>query len=157
MLRRSFALVAVAALSTWACASTPEDPNAPQGCVIVDNTDGGGIQSQMYLIGASDGSRTRIGTVTMGRTLRFCSTRLTLPGRYFVLVEEPAVDAMDPALGDNRPPPIRSDDFAMTADDVWTWHIRIDRIMGIGIRNVADPEPVIVGSLSCSEGGPGDC
>ena len=138
MFRRSFALVAVAALSTWACASTPEDPNAPQGCVIVDNSGGGGTQSQMYLIGINDGSRLRIGEVAMGRTTRFCTSRITMPGRFYVLVERPASDTMDPALGENQPDPIRSQDFVIEVGDVWTWDVRYNR-------------------LTCAEGGPGDC
>lgn len=154
MFRRSFALVAVAALSTWACASTPEDPNAPEGCVIVDNSEGGGTQSQVYLIGANDRSRNRIGTVPMGRTHRFCTRRLTLPGRFFILIENPAADAMDPALGDNQPPPIRSEDFQMSDGDVWTWLVRIDRAVD---RSLNPNEPRIVGRLTCAEGGPGDC
>lgn len=156
MIRRSFVFAAFASLAALGCASTPEDPNAPEACIILDNTDGGGLQSQVYLIGATDNSRNRIGTVAMGRTTRWCSRNLTLPARYYILIERPAVDTMDPALGDNNPPPVRSDDFQMSANDVWTWHIRVDRVLGA----LAPGEARIIGLMTCAEAGPGgggDC
>jgi hypothetical protein len=135
---RSSLVLAIVVLAAG-CAGAQVDPDAPQACVVVDNREGTGTQARMFLIGLNDRSRTRMGEVAMGRSTRFCTNRVTLPGSYKVVVEEPASDRIDPATGvagsmtgggvyNNQARPIESPDFFLEPGDVWTWDVKLDRL-----------------------------
>ncbi len=145
MLRHLVVVASVTALAA-ACASAPADPNAPQACVVVDNSSGGGALGRVYLVEASgiSGVRTmsqrdlrtelqrrrriRIGQVGTGRSQRFCTQNLTLPGTYLVSIEEPSADRMDPAARQTQPPVRASETFRLEAWDEVTYHVSQDRI-----------------------------
>jgi hypothetical protein len=121
-------VVAAVCLVGAACASTPEDPNAPQACVTVDNSRGGSALARVFLVG-TDGTRTRIGEVPMGRTVTECIRRSSFSGRYQLVVEEGAADRMDPALNQNQPRALVSESFVLEGGVRLTWDIRTNRII----------------------------
>jgi len=118
-------------LAVWSpgCATTQEDPNAPQACVVVDNSQGAGRHSRIFLIGVETGTRQFMGEVGAGQTLRYCTRRSTHPERMRVAIERPSNENMDPAENQNQPPPIQSGSFLMSPWDVWIWDVDADRLV----------------------------
>jgi len=110
-------------------ATTQEDLSLPQACVEIDNREGAGRQSRIFLMGVETGTRAFVGEVGPGRTLRQCFRRSTYPERAYLVIERPANDSMDPALGQNQPRPIRSQAFLMEAWDLWTWEVATNRMI----------------------------
>ena len=97
--------------------------------MVIDNRQGGGRQSRIFLEGADSGSREYMGEVGSGRTLRFCVRRSTFPEPVLEVIERPASETMDPALGQNQPKALRSDEFLLSARDVWTWEVTLNRLV----------------------------
>lgn len=152
-MRTRFELVvgAVALLVAGACASggggaepAPLDPNAPLACINIDNQQGGGSMQRIYLVESSrrqggsvsggfatsrrSGEGVRIGDAPVGRVTRWCTQSVVLPGRYFIRVERPSADNIDPALNQNQAPVQETQDITLEPGDVWTWDVRRDRM-----------------------------
>jgi len=122
-------LVAAVALAFGleACASAPIDPNAPEACVTIDNTDSGGAAGQVYLI--KDRTETiRIGEVPMGRSVRHCIKRAGLTGNYQIEVRAPSSDRIDPAEGQTQAATVRSETFRLNPGVEIAWNVRANRI-----------------------------
>ena len=128
--RRRWICVAAAFMSAG-CASVPEvtDPNAPQACVVIDNSRGGGRHSRIFLQGPDGGSSELMGEVGPGKTLRLCTRRYGLPRDAVVVIQRPSTERMDPALNQNQPRPIRSPEFVLNAWDEWTWEVSLNRLI----------------------------
>ena len=149
-MRLDLAVGAVTLLIVGACASggggaepAPLDPNAPLACVDVDNRQGGGSMERIYLVDASrrqggsvaggfstarrPGEGTRVGDAPVGRVTRWCTQNVPLPGRYFLRIERPSADNIDPAQRQNQAPVQETLDFTLEAGDLWTWDVRRER------------------------------
>ena len=113
--------VAIVAALAPACATTPEDNSGPQGCVIIDNSDGSGAQARVFLISSTSGWRLGIGEVAMGTTKEFCTGRVTIPERVYILIERPA--STGATMNRNQGRGIRSRDFVLRIDEIWSWDI----------------------------------
>jgi hypothetical protein len=113
--------LAILAVLAPGCATTPEDNSGPQGCVIIDNREGGGAQARIFLISSTSGWRLGIGEVAMGTTKEFCTGRVTIPERVYILIERPAT--MGATMNRNQGRGIRSRDFVLRTDDIWSWDI----------------------------------
>ena len=57
-----FALVLMAGAG---CVTTQEEGSGPEACVVVDNTEGAGAQSRLFLVSESSGWRLGMGQVGM--------------------------------------------------------------------------------------------
>ncbi len=123
-----FALTLSAAVAVGACASsgTLDDPNAPEACVVLDNTEGGEAAGRVTLLSEA-GERIGIGELTMGRSLRHCFRRRTFGGLWRLTIETQSVGAarVFGAVGG----PKRSDQFYINAGDEVTWQVLLDRIV----------------------------
>ena len=64
-IRLLLAALVLPALFPAACATTPEDPNAPRACVVVDNETGSGTHSRIFLVSTLSGWRLGMGEVGM--------------------------------------------------------------------------------------------
>lgn len=126
-LRCAFFIGIVAAMAPG-CATTPEDSSGPQGCVVVDNSEGSGAQARIFLVSISSGWRLGMGEVGMGRTHEFCTGRVNIPERVYVLIERPAIGGRVSSMDGNRPRPISSQEFVLRLGDVWTWDINLNRL-----------------------------
>ncbi len=126
---RYLTLICAGAVLSAGCATTQEDPTAPQACVSIDNREGTGRQSRIFLMGVDTGSRAFIGEVGPGRALRQCVRRNTFPERSYLIIEQPAANTTDPARGQNQPRPIQSQNFLMEAWDLWTWDVATNRMI----------------------------
>lgn len=124
------------AASVGACASGPaaeENLNAPQACIAIDNTQGGGTAGRVILISDSR-ERIRIGNATMGRVLDYCFRRSNFSGSWYLLIEEVASDRLDPAdrldTATNllRDVQERSQSFYINPGDRVIWNVHLDRI-----------------------------
>lgn len=135
MIRRLL-LASLVAVTAAACASTPEDPDAPEICVEVDNTRGGGALSRVFLIGVNSRQRIRIGDAPMGRTTRTCTRSATVPGSFYFFAEGGSVDRMDPAQRQNQPGGMRSPDILIEPGDLVTWNVQ---------RNILTCQPNVAG------------
>lgn len=125
MIGRLAVLLTVAAASS--CASAPEDPNAPQACVVIDNRQGGSSAGRVFLVTQAR-ERIRIGEVPVGREVRHCIRRSNFSGEFYLSIEAPGADRMDPALNQSRPPTRRSDVFFLTPGDEIVWILQTNRI-----------------------------
>lgn len=111
------------------CATAaPESPDAPLACVVVDNTQGAGRHSRIFLVGEETGTRQFMGEAGAGRILRHCTRRFSLPMNVRVVIERPSNEKMDPAENENQPPPIDSGPFLLGPWDEWTWDVDADRL-----------------------------
>jgi len=126
MIGRLAVLVTLAAAAT-SCASAPEDPNAPQACVVIDNREGGGSVGRAFLVTQAR-ERIRIGEVPVGREVRHCLRRSSFDGMFYLLIEDPGADRMDPAMRQNQPGARRSDEFFITPGDEVVWILQTNRI-----------------------------
>jgi hypothetical protein len=129
-----FFVGACVAFTAAACASAgggdveqPIDPNAPLVCIDIDNRQGGGAMERIFLVGRNSGQRIRIGDATMGRVVHFCTQSASIPGTFYLLIERPSSDSIDPALRQNQARAQRTDDFVLEAGDLWVWDVRQDR------------------------------
>ncbi|MCE2455831.1 MAG: hypothetical protein J4G12_08480 [Gemmatimonadetes bacterium] len=118
-------LAALAVLT--ACASAPEDPNAPRACFTVNNEDGGGPIGNVWIRHESR-QRLRIGEVGIGRRVTECFRRTGMIGRWTFVVYSSSSDRMDPARGQNSPPTRVSDSFIYQEDTEFVWDVRTGRI-----------------------------
>ena len=143
MSRYGLVLAVAGTFALAGCASTPEDPNAPQACVTIDNTEGGGAAGRVSLVkdGRTGvipgeirriedfrGERIRIGQVSMGRRSRECIRRNGLVGDYRIVVEGASSDRIDPALNQNQAPLQYSEIFRLNPGDEVEWNVRLNRI-----------------------------
>ena len=126
-LRCAFLVAAVAALAPG-CATAPENNSGPQACVVIDNSEGSGAQDRVFLVSTTSGWRLGIGEVGMGRTNEFCTGRVTIPERVYILIERPAIGGRASSMDGNRPRPISSQEFVLRPGDVWTWDINLNRL-----------------------------
>jgi hypothetical protein len=126
--RRLFAFGVSLAVALAGCATTQEESDGPQACVVVDNSQGAGRQSQIFLLGEETGIREFVGEVGAGRVLRHCTRSSTLPAYMRLVIERPSNEAMDPARLDHRPLPIPSDIFLLSPWDLWTWDVDANRL-----------------------------
>ena len=113
--------VGVLAALAPGCATTPEDNSGPQGCVVIDNREGSGAQARIFLVSSTLGWRLGIGEVAMGKTKEFCTGRITSPERVYILIERPA--GLGATLTPGQQRAIRSRDFVLRTDDIWSWDI----------------------------------
>ena len=145
MSRYRLTLAVAGTFALAGCASTPEDPNAPQACITIDNTQGGGAAGRISLIkdgreglapgeitelNQFRGERIRLGQVSMGRTMRHCIRRSALVGNYRVVVEGGSSDTIDPTnIRDrNQAPLVFSEIFRLNPGDEVEWNVRLNRI-----------------------------
>lgn len=105
------------------CATTPENTTGPQACVIVDNSEGGGTQSRIFLVATMTGWRLGMGEVGMGRTLEFCTRRVTAPERVRIIIERPST--IGRSFGNRQ---LVSPEFHLRSDEVWTWDLSLNRM-----------------------------
>lgn len=131
------------------------DPDAPMACINIDNRRGGGTLERIYLVEASRreggsisggfatatraGEGVRVGDAPVGRSTRWCTQSVSLPGRYFLRIERTSADNLDPANGQTaaevtgwgggtRTNMVRETaDFVLEPGDLWTWEVRQDR------------------------------
>jgi hypothetical protein len=92
---------------------------------VVDNTQGAGRQSRIFLVGEETGTRQFMGEVGAGRILRYCTRRLALPENVRVVIERPSNERMD---AQNQPRPISSGVFLLGPWDEWTWDVDTNRL-----------------------------
>ena len=122
----------VAAVGVAGCASTPESSDSlEEACVVIDNSDAGGGQDRIFLIGVDTGSREYMGRVGAGRTLRFCTRRSSFPELVRIVIERPAAENIDPAMNQNQARPLWSDQFLLAAWDQWTWDVSLLRLVRV--------------------------
>ena len=116
-----------------ACATTVEeaDPNVPETCFTIDNSEGGGPAGRVYLISDSN-ERTRLGEVPMGRQLKRCLRRSSYGGGWHLIVESASSDRIDPALGELRAKPVQSQDFYITPGDQIEWNVHMNVLRYVG-------------------------
>ena len=116
-------------IALFACATTAEeaDPNVPETCFIIDNSEGGGPAGRVYLISDSN-ERVRMGEVPMGRQLKRCLRRSGFPGGWHLIVERGYSDRIDPALNQTQASPIQSQDFYITVGDEVVWNVYLNRL-----------------------------
>jgi hypothetical protein len=121
-------LALAAAVAGGACASpgTLDDPDAPEACVVLDNTGGSEAAGRALLLSEA-GERFSVGEVTIGRSLRQCFRRSTWEGRWWLQIETPSVGAAR-AFG-ARGSPKQSEPFFIDPGDEVTWQVHRDRIM----------------------------
>lgn len=106
------------------CATSRKAFTGREGCVIVDNTEGTGAQSRIFLVSEDSGWRLGMGEVAMGRTLEYCTSRITQAERVYLLIERPATRGRTVGTGGGR----RSQTFVLRYDDVWTWDLELNRL-----------------------------
>lgn len=124
---RIFPLLALAA-AVGACASsgTQDDPNAPETCVVVDNTEGSESAGRVVL-SSERRERISVGELTLGRSLRHCFRRRALGGRWQFLIYDQSVGAAR-AFGATGGPEA-SEYFYINPGDEVTWQVQRDRIV----------------------------
>lgn len=110
------------------CATPGEELSGPEACVVVDNTEGAGAQSRLFLVSESSGWRLGMGEVGMGRTLEFCTRRIRGAERVFIVIERPAPGERNASLIWTDSGYIRSRLFTLRTDDVWTWDIDLNQL-----------------------------
>ena len=124
------------AVSVVACASAPgaeEDLNAPQACISIDNTGGGGTAGRVILVSDSR-ERIRIGEAPMGRVIDYCFRRSQFSGSWYLVIEQVASDRLDPAnrvnTATDRLIDVQeySETFYITPGDRIVWNVHLDRI-----------------------------
>ncbi len=117
-------------LALTGCATSPEPGTntGPQGCVVVDNTNGSGRQSRMFLVSESSGWRLGMGQVAVGGVLEYCTRRIRGAERVYVLIEQPAAGEQNPSLIWTETGYIRSRIFTLQLNDVWTWDIDTNQL-----------------------------
>ncbi len=145
-------VVAACASSGGGDEASDFDPGLPLACIHIDNRQGGaGSMERVYLVDAERrpkegvssmfngynrmGDGVRLGNAPQGRTTRFCTQNVQLPGRYFLRVELASADNFDPATQNNAsgwaasrsPRVIETDDIVMEPGDLWIWDVRRDR------------------------------
>lgn len=106
------------------CATTQEDPSAPQACVVVDNEMGAGTHSRIFLVSLLGGWRLGMGEVGMGGKLEFCTRRVRAPERARIVIERPFAGGYTMRRGRVWVSP----EFALALDEVWTWDLESDRM-----------------------------
>ena len=125
----------VTALFTAACASSGGgateqqefDPNAPIGCIDIDNRQGGGLLERIFLVGLNSGQRQRIGDAPVGRVTSFCTQSAVFGSAHYILIERPSSDNIDPARRQNQARAVRTIDFVLEDGDRWVYDVRRDR------------------------------
>ena len=125
---RWYVLGVFLAVALAGCATTQEDSDGPQACVVVDNSKGGGRQSRIFLVGDETGTRQFMGEVGAGQILRFCTQSTALLANVRVVIEGPSNERMDPAVNQNQPRPIQSGVFLLGPWDEWTWDVDANRL-----------------------------
>lgn len=110
------------------CATTEEDSTGPEACVIVDNTGGVGTQGRIFLVSSSSGWRIGMGDVGMGDTLELCTRRIRGAERVYILIERPAPGERSASLIWTDSGHIRSREFTLHPDDIWTWDIDLNQL-----------------------------
>lgn len=124
-------------------AAAPIDPDAPLACIAIDNRQGAGAMERIYLVesgrrqGGSvsggfatarrPGEGVRVGDAPVGRVTRWCTQSVVMPGRYFLRVERPSSDTIDPAQNQNQAQVLETQDIVLEPGDLWTWDVRRDR------------------------------
>jgi len=126
--RRALTLLALSA-SALGCATSGvgELPGGPEACVIVDNSDGSGAQARIFLVSSMDGWRLGMGEVGMGRTLEYCTQRVTRPERVRIIIERPSTAGRS-SISSGRSRVFASPEFVLRMDDVWTWDLTLNRM-----------------------------
>ena len=119
-------IMATVALLT-ACATTPEDSDAPMACLVIDNTRAGGAAGRVFLVSHTR-ARTRLSEVPMGQKVRECIRRTTFTGEYRLLIEQAPADRMDPALRMNQPDARESPPFFLRPDLEVVWDVNGNQI-----------------------------
>lgn len=122
-MRRFGLLLALLLPALAGCAASQEEGSGPEACVVVDNTEGAGAQSRLFLVSESSGWRLGMGEVGMGSTLEFCTQRIRGAERAYILIERPAPGERSPSLIWTDSGHIRSRTFVLRIGDVWTWDI----------------------------------
>jgi hypothetical protein len=126
--RRALTLLALSASATGCATSGSEGvPGGPEACVIVDNSEGNGSQARMFLVSSMDGWRLGMGEVGMGRTLEYCTQRVTSPQRVRIIIERPSNSGQS-SLNSGRSQGRASPEFMLRTDDVWTWDLVLNRM-----------------------------
>jgi len=152
LMRVRFEVMAIVAAGVFAasCASAGGggevalDPNAPLACINIDNRQGGGSMERIFLVESSrrqggsveggfstsrrPGEGVRVGDAGVGRVTRWCTQNVALPGRYFLRIERPSADNIDPARNQNQARVQETADMVLSAGDLWTWDVRRDRL-----------------------------
>lgn len=144
------ALGAFALVSAAACASggggaeqAEFDPSLPIACINIDNRQGSGTMQRIFLVESSRrsgggssgdfvtprqlGEGERIGDARVGQVTRFCTQRAAMPGSYFLRIERPTSDRIDPAQNQNQALVQETSDIVLEPGDLWTWDVRRDR------------------------------
>jgi hypothetical protein len=106
------------------CATTPEDPSAPQACVVVDNELGAGTHSRIFLVSVMGGWRLGMGEVRMGGKLEYCTRRVRTPERVQIVIERPYLGGYTMRRGRVWASP----EFVLRPDEVWTWDLESGRM-----------------------------
>jgi hypothetical protein len=111
------------------CATSGESelPGGPEACVIVDNSEGSGAHSRIFLVSSMAGWRLGMGEVGMGRRLEFCTQRLAGPERVRIIIERPST-AGQSSLRSGRNQIWGSPEFVLRVDEVWTWDLNLNRM-----------------------------
>jgi hypothetical protein len=124
---RALTIIALSA-SALGCATSGggDVPGGPEACVIVDNSDGGGTESRIFLVSSMGGWRLGMGEVAMGRKLEYCTQRLTSAERVRIIIERPSTRGSTISTGRNRF--LSSPEFVLHPDDVWTWNPSLNQL-----------------------------
>lgn len=128
MIRGGWMVLSIAVVVGAGCATTEEDLTGPEACVIVDNTGGVGTQERIFLLSVSSGWRIGMGDVGMGDTLEFCTRRIRGAERVYIVIERPAPGERSPSLIWTDSGYIRSREFTLQPNDIWTWHIDLNQL-----------------------------
>lgn len=143
------AFVPLVVVVTAACASAggggeaEYDPSLPLACIDIDNRQGSGTMQRIFLVESSRrsgggssgdfvtarqlGEGERIGDARVGSVTRHCTQRAAMPGSYFLRIERPTADRIDPAQNQNQALVQETRDIVLEPGDLWTWEVRRDR------------------------------
>jgi len=122
-MKRHGMILPILLLALAGCATSGQEATGPEACVVVDNTEGTGAQSRLFLVSESSGWRLGMGEVGMGRELEYCTRRIRGAERVHILIERPASGERNPSLIWTDSGYIRSRTFTLQYDDIWTWDI----------------------------------
>jgi hypothetical protein len=125
---RALIIIALSA-SALGCATSGggDVPGGPEACVIVDNSDGGGTESRIFLVSSMGGWRLGMGEVAMGRKLEYCTQRLTSGERVRIIIERPSTGGRA-SVSTQRGQVRSSPEFVLRPDDVWTWNPSLNQL-----------------------------